>query len=72
MCLISVCNLSLQHASKRLFDFEKNNILSPMLQGDYVEDAITTLSSGTLFGTPNTGVAACVKLFISILRKILL
>ena len=64
MCLISVCNLSLQHTSKRLFDFEKNNILqseSPMLQGDYVEDAITTLSSGTLFGTPYTGVAACVK-----------
>jgi len=64
MCLISVCNLSLQHASKRLFDFEKNNILqseSPMLQGDYVEDAITTLSSGTLFGTLYTRVAACVK-----------
>ena len=57
MCLISVCNLSLQHASKRLFDFEKNNILqseSPMLQGDYVEDAITTLSSGTLSSTPHT------------------
>jgi len=32
-----------------------------MLQGDYVEDAITTLSSGTLFGTPYIGVVACVK-----------
>ena len=64
MCLILVCNLSLQHASKWLFDFEKNNILqseSLMLHGDYVEDEITTLSSGTLFGTLYTRVAACVK-----------
>ena len=76
MCLISVCNLSLQHTSKRLFDFEKNNILqseSTMLQGDYVEDAITTLSSGTLLGRPYTEELQHVsKLFISILRKILL
>ena len=36
-----------------LFDFVKNNILqseSPVFKGDYVEDAICTLSSGTLFG----------------------
>ena len=40
-----------------LFDFVKNNILqseSPVFKGDYVEDAISTLSSGTLFGTPYT------------------
>jgi len=40
-----------------LFDFVKNNILrseSPVFKEDYVEDAISTLSSGTLFGTPYT------------------
>ena len=38
-----------------LFDFVKNNILrseSPVFKEDYVEDAISTLSSGTLFGAP--------------------
>jgi hypothetical protein len=39
-------------------------------RGTYVEDAVTTLSSGTLFGTPYTEVLQHVsKLFISILRK---